>query len=344
MNDSIYVAANCLVPLDKVEAGLMTNIMKLTSYFEQLNRFSEADKRKHVPEEDDNLWISAIYKVPVEEIATMVKVFRGLPYFQTLTFPDKKVATDESFHLKSYAKFSALFASESGSTPVNAEAESIVQPAIQIDAQQASEVQVNPEDQPAISTPLVTEAENTSVPQSVGSHTETANVAEPPLGVAFRWASILGRWNLFRGRGDVTVAGAFGIHVPRQARFTPLGFIANRLSTEEFWTNIYGIVGGITPLRKTRKMPHWRIELVDPIRRAESVHIFLFPADDTDAPLGSPLPGLRSGDHLVAFDVHVPRGLNLVGVYFYSTIFLPVDSEAMVSTYRRRARTIRLRM
>lgn len=336
MNDSIYVAANCLVPLDEVEAGLTMNIMKLTSYLEQLNRFSEVDQHKHTPKDDDNLWISAIYKVPVEEIATMIKVFRGLPHFQTLTFPDKRAATDESLHLKSHAKFSALFASEvKGSTPVNAEAESIVQQESQIDAQHASEVQVITGDQPAISTPLVTEAGDTSVPRSrpLGPHIETANVAEAPQDVAFGWASILGRWYLFRGRGDITVAGSFGVHVPRQARFTPLSLIANRLSTEEFWTNIHGIVGEITPLRKTRKWPHWRIKLVDPIRKAESVHIFLFPANDTDAPLGSPLPGLRSGDHLVAFGVHVPRGLNLVGVYVYSTIFLPVDSEAMVSTY-----------
>ncbi|SPO28857.1 uncharacterized protein UTRI_05164_B [Ustilago trichophora] len=105
MGDSIYIAANCFVPLTDVDMAIATWSIKLMPCFLSLHRFSEADELKHTPEDDDNVWISGIYKVPNELIATMVQVFRGLPYFQTLTFPDKRAPLDETMQLSSHPRF-----------------------------------------------------------------------------------------------------------------------------------------------------------------------------------------------------------------------------------------------
>ncbi len=107
MGDFTLLAANCFVPCNKVDMELTINTIKRMPGFLRLKQFDELEKNKHAPEDDEHIWVCAVYKVRDEEVATIIRVLRALPYCQTLWLPDNAFVKDEMLELRHHPRFQA---------------------------------------------------------------------------------------------------------------------------------------------------------------------------------------------------------------------------------------------
>lgn len=101
----IFIAANCFVPLTDQDMAVAVNSIKKLPHFHQLNRLSEQEELKHAPEDDDHIWVSAIYNLPEHRALYVLEVLPAIPYFKTLTPIDEETATDKSLELKHHPRF-----------------------------------------------------------------------------------------------------------------------------------------------------------------------------------------------------------------------------------------------
>lgn len=346
MGDFTLLAANCFVPCNKVDMELTINTIKRMPGFLRLKQFDELEKNKHAPEDDEHIWVCAVYKVRDEEVATIIRVLRALPYCQTLWLPDNAFVKDEMLELRHHPRFQGGdnghssddhadddVASGSGDTagPSGSAGRSTAERSSGAGSNSLSDdSKTNDTDEDEVmyigkrtlKRPLTqTEAEEPSFLERLQARMPVAQAAPPPKNVPHFLADIIGPWRRFTGHGDTS---ARDVNLPPRAHFTALSTIdsLDNRSSAEFYTNVVGMVDTISVLTVTNTEPHWRIEIVDTANPNDRIPVYLFPANHLNLPLGSELPGIKAGDLLTALNVCVPADRMFVGVRWDSTLFL----------------------
>lgn len=100
-----YLAANCLVPLTVHDLTIADTSLSALEYFRHHNHLHKA--KGFAPEDDSHVWVSAICKVPDDEILVMLRIFEVLPYYHRFSKLDEETATNEALRLKNHPRFKA---------------------------------------------------------------------------------------------------------------------------------------------------------------------------------------------------------------------------------------------
>lgn len=96
MEPFTYLAARCYIPTFERDLRFASLAIRSLRFFHQLNDLCASEQHAHIPEDDCHIWVSAIYKVPAQEIAAMLYALRALPYCYGLWLPHELVATSMS--------------------------------------------------------------------------------------------------------------------------------------------------------------------------------------------------------------------------------------------------------
>ncbi|GAC98179.1 transcription factor [Pseudozyma hubeiensis SY62] len=103
-DDCVWIAANFLVPRTKEDLAMTTTMLRRMPCFSRLNRFSDLDECKHTIEDEDQVWVQAVFEVPVHRAGRMLQMLGGLPHFGTISLPEEWEVLDEKLSLKFHPK------------------------------------------------------------------------------------------------------------------------------------------------------------------------------------------------------------------------------------------------
>lgn len=394
--DSILIAANCWVPLTMFDMAMATKMLRRMPFFVSLNRLCELDEYKHAPEDEDNIWMCGIFKVPNDQLAIFMATLGALPYLQTLCLPEAKDVSNNKMSLRYHPRLSGK--KDEGKSKEHEENDSSDGEAARAGDQDAGDepsgsgnsvegvqggdenrkrnreaIVIDADEDDTVRTPpsaehmdetMITEDNVRQVDQPAADETvedvvdhaprprmqakakaaldkSLANTragrwqlepSPPPPRLLYHIASLGGEWKEFTGRGGI----ATHYPMPSEASFTPLDVISfQRHSPEEFFTNIFGQVARIYPLDKKDEL-YWRIELFEPFKKGGWCAIYMFQAYELD--VGTVLEGLKEGDWLIAFNVHIPGDRVFANVRDSSVVFVAED-PTQASVVKKRTRS-----
>lgn len=103
-NTCVLIAANFLVPRTKEDLAMAITMLRRMPCFSRLNRFGDLDECKHTIEDEDQVWVQAVFEVAGPRLEMMLQMLAGLPYFQTICLPEEREVMDEKLALKFHPK------------------------------------------------------------------------------------------------------------------------------------------------------------------------------------------------------------------------------------------------